>query len=61
MKAFQHYLVSRGIQCSIRSTRGVDISAACGQLGRATDGMRIEEAGVAGPTISLDPPFCSDT
>ncbi len=61
VKAFQHYLVSRGIQCSIRSTRGVDISAACGQLGRATDGMRIEEAGVAGPTISLDPPFCSDT
>ncbi len=34
-KAFQHYLVTRGVQCSIRSTRGKDISAACGQLGKA--------------------------
>ncbi|MSP56590.1 MAG: 23S rRNA (adenine(2503)-C(2))-methyltransferase RlmN [Myxococcales bacterium] len=34
-KAFQHHLVTRGIQCSIRTTRGKDISAACGQLGKA--------------------------
>ena len=54
VKAFQHYLVSRGVQCSVRTTRGIDISAACGQLGKATDGMRIEEAGHEGPTISLD-------
>lgn len=54
VKAFQHFLVTRGIQCSIRTTRGIDISAACGQLGKATLGMRIEEAGHDGPTISLD-------
>jgi 23S rRNA (adenine2503-C2)-methyltransferase len=35
VKDFQHYLVSRGVQCSVRSTRGKDISAACGQLGKA--------------------------
>lgn len=35
VKAFQHYLVSRGLNCTIRTTRGLDISAACGQLGKA--------------------------
>jgi 23S rRNA (adenine2503-C2)-methyltransferase len=35
VKAFQHFLVTRGVQCSVRSTRGIDISAACGQLGKA--------------------------
>ncbi len=35
VKAFQTYLVSRGWYCSIRTTRGIDISAACGQLGKA--------------------------
>jgi len=35
VKAFQHHLVSRGVSCSIRTTRGLDISAACGQLGKA--------------------------
>ncbi|MCB9744951.1 MAG: 23S rRNA (adenine(2503)-C(2))-methyltransferase RlmN [Alphaproteobacteria bacterium] len=44
VKAFQHHLVTRGIQCSIRTTRGIDISAACGQLGKAAEGMRIPEA-----------------
>jgi 23S rRNA (adenine2503-C2)-methyltransferase len=39
VKAFQHYLVSRGLQCSIRTTRGRDISAACGQLGKAAELM----------------------
>ncbi|MFT4626188.1 MAG: 23S rRNA (adenine2503-C2)-methyltransferase [Myxococcota bacterium] len=37
VKAFQHYLVSNGMSCSIRTTRGQDISAACGQLGRARE------------------------
>lgn len=40
VKAFQHHLVSRGMQCSVRTTRGIDISAACGQLGKAAEGMR---------------------
>ena len=40
VKAFQHHLVSRGLHCSVRTTRGIDISAACGQLGKAADGMR---------------------
>ena len=35
VKAFQTYLVSRGWYCSIRTTRGIDISAACGQLGKS--------------------------
>ena len=34
VKAFQIYLNSRGWNCSIRTTRGIDISAACGQLGK---------------------------
>jgi 23S rRNA (adenine2503-C2)-methyltransferase len=34
VKAFQHYFVSRGMSCTIRTTRGIDISAACGQLGK---------------------------
>ena len=39
VKAFQHYIVSRGMHCSIRTTRGIDISAACGQLGKAFEKM----------------------
>ena len=35
VKAFQHHLVTHGLSCSIRTTRGTDISAACGQLGKA--------------------------
>lgn len=35
VKAFQGYFVNRGHHCSIRTTRGIDISAACGQLGPA--------------------------
>ncbi|MCB9678580.1 MAG: 23S rRNA (adenine(2503)-C(2))-methyltransferase RlmN [Alphaproteobacteria bacterium] len=34
VKAFQHWFVSRGMSCTVRTTRGIDISAACGQLGR---------------------------
>lgn len=40
VKAFQHYFVSRGEHCSIRTTRGDDISAACGQLGKAQSQAR---------------------
>jgi 23S rRNA (adenine2503-C2)-methyltransferase len=34
VRAYQHHLVSRGTSCSVRTTRGLDVSAACGQLGR---------------------------
>lgn len=37
VKHWQHTLVNQGIHCSIRTTRGRDISAACGQLGKAAD------------------------
>jgi 23S rRNA (adenine2503-C2)-methyltransferase len=37
VKSFQHYLVSRGVHCSVRATRGRDISAACGQLGKGKE------------------------
>lgn len=40
VKAFQHHLVSRGVSCSIRTTRGIDISAACGQLGKGAMAAR---------------------
>jgi len=39
VKAFQHYLVTRGVHCSVRTTRGRDVSAACGQLGKAAEVM----------------------
>jgi 23S rRNA (adenine2503-C2)-methyltransferase len=39
VKAFQHRLVSHGVHCSVRTTRGRDISAACGQLGKAAELM----------------------
>jgi len=32
MKQFQEYLTSRGLHCTIRESKGLDISAACGQL-----------------------------
>ncbi|MGE0615296.1 MAG: 23S rRNA (adenine(2503)-C(2))-methyltransferase RlmN [Bacteriovoracia bacterium] len=32
VKAFQHYLVSRGVTATVRISRGRDILAACGQL-----------------------------
>ncbi len=32
MVAFQEYLVKRGVLCTIRESKGLDISAACGQL-----------------------------
>ncbi len=35
VEAFQQHLVDRGLNCTIRTSRGLDISAACGQLGKA--------------------------
>ncbi len=35
VKRFQDRVIRGGIQCSVRSSRGTDISAACGQLGKA--------------------------
>ena len=32
VKAFQEYLLSKGLLCTIRESKGLDISAACGQL-----------------------------
>jgi len=32
MKKFQKYLLDKGITCTIRESKGLDISAACGQL-----------------------------
>jgi 23S rRNA (adenine2503-C2)-methyltransferase len=32
MKRFQRYLLDKGITCTIRESKGIDISAACGQL-----------------------------
>jgi 23S rRNA (adenine2503-C2)-methyltransferase len=40
VKAFQHYFVERGLSCSIRTTRGTDIHAACGQLGKSRNAAR---------------------
>ena len=54
VKRFQNHLVARGIHCSVRTTRGLDISAACGQLGKADPGARITEAGGEYATLSLD-------
>ena len=33
VKRWQDHLINHGVNCSIRTTRGRDISAACGQLG----------------------------
>ena len=32
VKAFADFLIKRGLLCTIRESRGIDISAACGQL-----------------------------
>ncbi len=37
VRAFQRYLMDRGMNCTVRTTRGQDISAACGQLGKARE------------------------
>ena len=37
MVAFQEYLVNHGLLCTIRDSKGMDISAACGQLKEKTE------------------------
>ncbi|MCW8896277.1 23S rRNA (adenine(2503)-C(2))-methyltransferase RlmN [Sulfurimonas sp.] len=37
MVAFQEYLVNHGLLCTIRDSKGIDISAACGQLKEQTE------------------------
>jgi len=37
MVNFQEYLLSKGLLCTIRESKGIDISAACGQLKEKTD------------------------
>lgn len=36
MIAFQEYLINHGLLCTIRDSKGIDISAACGQLKEKT-------------------------
>lgn len=38
MVAFQEYLVNHGLLCTIRDSKGIDISAACGQLKEKVEG-----------------------
>lgn len=38
MVAFQEYLVNHGLLCTIRDSKGIDISAACGQLKEKNEG-----------------------
>ncbi len=38
MVAFQEYLIKHGLLCTIRDSKGMDISAACGQLKEKTEG-----------------------
>ena len=37
MLEFQHYLTDHGLLCTIRDSKGIDISAACGQLKEKTN------------------------
>lgn len=37
MVKFQEYLLSKGLLCTIRESKGIDISAACGQLKEKTE------------------------
>lgn len=38
MVKFQEYLIGHGLLCTIRDSKGIDISAACGQLKERTEG-----------------------
>ena len=38
MAAFAEYLINHGLLCTIRDSKGIDISAACGQLKEKTQG-----------------------
>ncbi len=45
MMAFQEYLVQHGLLCTIRDSKGIDISAACGQLKEKTQN-ELEETNI---------------
>ena len=45
MVAFQEYLVKHGLLCTIRDSKGIDISAACGQLKEKTQN-ELEETNI---------------
>lgn len=47
VRAFRDALVAAGRNTSVRTTRGLDISAACGQLGKAR--QQIDQGLVSGP------------
>ena len=40
MVIFQEYLINHGLLCTIRDSKGIDISAACGQLKEKTEGEK---------------------
>ena len=54
VKEFQDYLRVRGWNCTIRTTRGIDISAACGQLGKGAKQQEIRISKI--PTASAIAP-----
>jgi 23S rRNA (adenine2503-C2)-methyltransferase len=41
MVSFQEYLINHGLLSTIRDSKGIDISAACGQLKEKTEGEKI--------------------
>ena len=47
VKQFQDYLVTRGLSTTVRTTRGIDISAACGQLGKTREQLASGEVSAA--------------
>jgi 23S rRNA (adenine2503-C2)-methyltransferase len=42
MIKFQEYLLSKGLLCTIRESKGIDISAACGQLKEKVDDEEVK-------------------
>lgn len=40
MVRFKEYLLSKGLMCTIRESKGIDISAACGQLKEKTERIK---------------------
>ncbi len=47
VSAFQELLISRGLQCNVRQSRGRDIAAACGQLAGGVLGNPVPSLGGA--------------
>lgn len=43
MQRFQDYLLSHGITCTIRASRGEDIMAACGLLAGLQTGTKADD------------------